>query len=566
MKRKNYLAPKIVFNPDLSALPTDCSHWVVDTETNGLQVIGKNAPHYASYLGACPTNDLGTVYIWSPITEEVRRFFDDKVVVGHNIKFDLHAADLSPSSVFDTMAAVYHSHTTALKSLDFLSKTMGIPKIPTPELMKEGKIDNIPTTTVNTYLADDVAVTGVLFNKLYASGNKGWELGHKLSVAVQRMEARGVKFLPEEFDALVPLVEREVVNALSRLKEFGFEGNLNSPIQVGEWLTGTRGLKIEPTPKSVAKGKPRPKTDKMTLEKLLWKGHIEVDALLQARRMLKLQQAFLNSMKEKVRPSTGCIYANVNITRTRTGRFSYSEPNLQQVPKHSELGKRLRFCFTGSRGIVSVADYSQVEMRVAAALSGEPVLLEAFEKGEDIHLQVAAKVLGKSPSQVGDEERFSAKAINFGILNGMKARRLSHELKSDVATAQRWLDEYQRGLPILTNWMDDIWTTTKLTRVVKTLSGRTRVYLKDEATLSAISVVVQGTAADIMAASLIACEDAGLEPLLVVHDEVVASTTDCDKLVATMEHAANTLFPTELGAVRFEADGYTANTWGGDYV
>jgi DNA polymerase-1 len=565
MKRK-YLNPNVVINPRLEDLPTDCTHWVVDTETDGLEVAGDNARNAAHYLGACPTNNLGTVYIWTPVTEKVRRFFDDKVVVGHNIKFDVHAAELSPDSVFDTMLAVYHSHTTTLKSLDFLAKTMGIAKIPTPELMKEGRIHEIPETTVASYLADDVAVTGVLFNKLWASGQRGWPMHHDLSLAVQKMEARGVKFLPEEFDALVPLVEREVTHALARLKEFGFEGNLNSPIQVGEWLTKSRGLKIDPTPKSVAKGKPRPKTDKLTLEKLLWKGHIEIDALLQARRMIKLQQAFLNTMKEKVRPSDGRVYANVHISRTRTGRFSYSEPNLQQVPKHSELGKRLRYCFTGPHGIVSVADYSQVEMRVAAALSGEPVLLDAFDKGEDIHLQVAAKVLGKSPDNVGDEERFGAKAINFGILNGMGANRLSHELKSDVNTAQRWLDEYQAGLPTLTDWMNDIWSTTELTRVVKTLSGRTRVYLKDEPVRSAISVVVQGTAADIMAAALVACENEGLKPLLVVHDEVVADTDDCDKLVVTMEQAANTLFPTELGAVRFEADGYTANTWGGEYV
>jgi len=565
--RRKYLKPNIVINPELSELPTDCSHWIVDTETNGLDVVGDKAPHTASYLGACPSNNLDTIYIWTPINNELRRFFDDKVVVGHNVKFDVHAADLSPTAVFDTMLAVYHAHTTALKSLDFVARTMAIGKIPTPQLMKEGKISEIPLTEVAAYLADDVAVTGVLFNKLWSSGQRGWDMHHKLSMAVQRMEARGVKFVPEEFDALVPLVNNEVSKAMTRLKSYGFEGNLNSPIQVGEWLTQVRGLKIDSTPKSIEKGNPKPKTDKLTLEKLLWKGHLEIDALLQARRMIKLQQAFLNTMKDKVRSSTGCVYANVHIARTRTGRFSYSEPNLQQVPKHSELGKRLRFCFASpTGGLVSVADYSQVEMRVAAGLSGEPVLLEAFDKGEDIHLQVAAKVLNKSPEQVGEEERFGAKAINFGILNGMGAKRLSHELRSDVATAQRWLDDYQAGLPVLTDWMNDIWAKAELNRVVKTLSGRTRVYLKEESVRSAISVVVQGTAADIMAAALVACDEADLAPLLVVHDEVVASTTDCDKLVFTMEQAANSLFPEQLGAVRFDADGYTANTWGGEYV
>jgi len=558
------LTPTIIINPRVEDLPSDCTHWVIDTETNGLDVAGFNSPHYASYLGASPSNDTNTVYIWVGASNFPIAFLNTKVLVGHNIRFDLHAAGLSPLEVFDTMLAVYHNHTTALKSLDFMAITMGIHKIPTPDLMKEGKIHMIPETQVATYLADDVMVTNLLFNKLHRNKQLGWKLHHDLALAVQKMEARGVLFIPEEFDSLVPLVEKEAAKAIQRLKDFGFNGNVNSPIQVGEWLTKDRGLDLPPTPKSLLKGDPKPSTTKLVLEKLVWKGHVEVDALLQARRMIKLQQAFLNTMKEKVRHSDGKIYANVNISRTKTGRFSYSNPNLQQVPKHSELGKRLRHCFTGDRGYVSVADYSQVEMRVAAALSGEPVLLDAFAEGKDIHLQVAAEVLGKSPDQVTDEERFGAKAINFGILNGMGARRLSHELRSDQATAQRWLDNYQEGLPVLTTWMNEIWANAEVDRIVRTLSGRTRVYLRDEGIRSAISVVVQGTAADIMAAALVACENDNLNPLLVVHDEVVAATTDCGRLIEVMEHAANTLFPAELGAVHFAADGYFAKTWGGN--
>jgi len=226
------LTPKIVINPRVEELP-ECTHWVIDTETNGLTVAGKGAPHYASYLGAAPSNDTDIVFIWTEPRLFPIEFLNDKVLVGHNVGFDVHAASLSPKAVFDTMLAVYHNHTTALKSLDFIAKTMGVKKIPTPQLMKEGKIDLIPMTEVATYLADDVALTNLLFNKLWRTGQRGWDLHHDLCLAVQKMEARGVRFIPEEFDTLVPLVNREADNSIKKLESFGFSGNVNSPLQIG---------------------------------------------------------------------------------------------------------------------------------------------------------------------------------------------------------------------------------------------------------------------------------------------------------------------------------------------
>jgi DNA polymerase-1 len=214
---------------------------------------------------------------------------------------------------------------------------------------------------------------------------------------------------------------------------------------------------------------------------------------------------------------------------------------------------------------VIACDFSQVELRVAAAFADEPVLLDAFAQGRCPHTEVAAKMTGKAVEDVTQEERFKAKAVNFGILNGMGAKRLAFELKTDKGTAFRFLDEYKRNLPKLNSWMEGVWREAEEFRVARTVAGRTRIFTSLEDTRPAVSVIVQGSAAELIRHSLVAVHEAGLEPLLTVHDEILVGNADeakAEKLRETMESAANEAYTDAFGSVKFTAEADLGGTWG----
>jgi len=282
------------------------------------------------------------------------------------------------------------------------------------------------------------------------------------------------------------------------------------------------------------------------------------------RKVTKLRSAFIEPLPRMAQD--GILYPRTNTTRTRTGRFSCDTPNLQQIPKRGPLGKALRGCMTSPNndGVIA-CDFAQVELRVAAAFADEPVLLEAFAEGRCPHTEVAAKMTGKATGEVTPDERFKAKAVNFGILNGMGAKRLAFELKSDKKTASRFLKDYKRNLPKLNDWMEGVWREAEEFRVAKTVAGRTRIFTSNEETRPAVSVIVQGSAAELIRHSLVAAHDAGLEPLLTVHDEILVGTADeakAEKLRQVMEHAANSAYADVFGSVKFLAEASLGRTWG----
>ena len=174
-------------------------------------------------------------------------------------------------------------------------------------------------------------------------------------------------------------------------------------------------------------------------------------------------------------------------------------------------------------------------------------------------------MLGKRPEDITDDERFKAKAVNFGILNGMGAKRLAIDLKVPKPKAQVFLDEYLNNLNVLHEWMEGVWRDAEAYRVVRNAGGRTRIFSNNDDTRPAISMVVQGTAAEIMRKALVAADAADMEPLLSIHDELLIGGTDkakAQKLKEVMEYAANNAFPKELSAVCFTADPTHGPTWG----
>jgi DNA polymerase I-like protein with 3'-5' exonuclease and polymerase domains len=531
--------------------------WVLDTETNGLNVMGHCPEHLAWWIGLSP---LGSPNVFIISIEEyedwgLEAWFKKLHLVGHNLRFDLHAMDLVPDVPWqDTMTAAYFGHTGGKRSMDHIARVNGWHNIETPDLLKQGKIAQVPEEQLFEYLANDCIITSKMAKKFQMEAAS---FDYRVEQAVYEMERRGIRLLTDQFHVVEHELDEMITDCLGVLRAEGLEGNPDSPIQVADWLLA-RKRKLPRT----AMGKPS--TSKLALQKLADDGDKLAEAVINYRKTTKLKTAFIEPLPRMAQD--GILYPRTNTTRTKTGRFSCDSPNLQQIPKRGPLGKALRGCMTSpeDNGVIA-CDFSQVELRVAAAFADEPVLLDAFAQGRCPHTEVAAKMTGKAVEDVTQEERFKAKAVNFGILNGMGAKRLAFELKTDKGTAFRFLDEYKRNLPKLNSWMEGVWREAEEFRVARTVAGRTRIFTSLEDTRPAVSVIVQGSAAELIRHSLVAVHEAGLEPLLTVHDEILVGNADeakAEKLRETMESAANEAYTDAFGSVKFTAEANLGGTWG----
>ena len=531
--------------------------WVLDTETNGLNVVGHDAPHYAWWIGLSP---LGSPNVFIISNEEysdwgLEERFMAMHLIGHNLRFDLHAMNLVPRVPWqDTIVAAYFGHTGGKRSMDHIARVNGWENIETPELLKQGKIGMVPEEQLFEYLANDCIVTSKMAKRFQMEAAA---FDYRVEQAVYEMERRGIRLLLDRFGDVEAELNTLIASRLRSLEDAGLDGNPDSPMQVAEWLLScSRRLPL------TASGKPS--TAKLALQSLADDGDDLAQAVLDYRRATKLKSAFIEPLPRMVQD--GILYPRTNTTRTRTGRFSCDSPNLQQIPKRGPVGKALRSCMTSPSGDGIIAcDFSQVELRVAASFASEPVLLEAFAQGRCPHTEVAAKMVGKPVDRVTPDERFKAKAVNFGIINGMGAKRLALELKTDKKTAARFLIDYKRNLPKLNAWMEGVWREAEGFRVAKTVAGRTRIFTSNEETRPAVSVKVQGSAAELIRHSLVAVHEAGLEPLLTVHDEILvggASESKAEKLRQVMESAANNAYADVFSDVQFPAEASLGETWG----
>ena len=531
--------------------------WVLDTETNGLDVLGPDAPHYAWWLGL---SVVGSASVFIVSGEEFKDWslaevLMDMRLVGHNLRFDLHALDICPRQTWrDTIVAAYFGHTSGKRSMDHLARVNGWHNIETPAALKQGRIADVPDDELFRYLENDCIVTSKLAKRYE---RVRCDFDYRVEQAVYMMERRGLRLIEANFAAVEEEVDRLIQAALGRLRSCGLTGSPDSPMQVADWLLA-QGRRLPKT----ATGKAS--TSKLVLQQLADQGDELADAVIQYRKVTKLKSAFILPLPRLAQE--GILYPRTNTTRTKTGRFSCDSPNLQQIPKRGPLGKALRNCMTSpsNDGIIA-CDFSQVELRVAAAFAQEPTLLEAFAQGRCPHTEVAAKMVGKTVDAVTPEERFKAKAVNFGILNGMGSRRLALELKTGKGAASRFLDDYKRNLPKLDSWMEGVWREAEAYGTASTVSGRTRIFVGKEDTRPAVSVVVQGSAAELMRHALFAVHDAGLEPLLSVHDEILVGHASSDRAAAlqeAMEQAANSAYPDAFSSVTFTAEASLGETWG----
>lgn len=471
---------------------------------------------------------------------------------GHNAKYDLLALrqagfDLTPIT-FDTMIAGFlidpGSRALGLKDMaeDYLSLTM----THIEELIGKGKnqisMDAVPVERAAAYAAADAEVTLRLVAPLRAKlAERGVEklfntVEMPLVPVLAMMEQNGIAL---DLDFLkqmsVELTERldEIETQISNL--IGYRFNLNSTQQLSDVLFKTLGL-LPPDPrKKTASGHFSTSAD--VLEELRGQ-HKVVDLILEYRELSKLKSTYLDALPLQVNPATGRVHTSFNQTGSVTGRLASSDPNLQNIPTRTELGRKVRRAFVAAPGhLLLSVDYSQIELRIVAAMSGDEAMREAFLAGQDIHAATAAAILNIPLEQVNKDQRRNAKAINFGLIYGMSSFGLSRSTGLTLAEAENFVKAYFAQFPGVRSFLDDIRRQAAQRGYVETLLGRRRYFpnlqsgsnynLRAREEREAINAPIQGTAADIMKLAMIALppalEKAGLHArlLLQVHDELV---------------------------------------------
>ncbi len=345
------------------------------------------------------------------------------------------------------------------------------------------------------------------------------------------MERDGLGIDATAFSGFLSEVQMELDTLTSKVyAAAGGEFNIRSAQQLGEVLFSSLQL---PSSKKTKGGQLA--TDQMTLEKLA-EHHPVVENVLQFRKLEKMRSTYLEPLPRLV-DSQGRIHTTFNQTATATGRLSSSNPNLQNIPVRGDLGKRMRRCFVAPTGMKLVsADYSQVELRVLAHMSGEETLLEAFRQGEDIHMRTAALMFDLPPEEVSSDQRRQAKTINFGLLYGMGAQKLGRELHITMAQAKSFIEHYFEHMRTLKMFYEGVENFAREHGYVTTLAGRRRPLpeilsaneqLAAASRRQAVNTVIQGSAADIIKLAMLHVhQDAtlaayGARLVLQVHDELL---------------------------------------------
>jgi DNA polymerase-1 len=361
-----------------------------------------------------------------------------------------------------------------------------------------------------------------------------------LSEVLAAMERAGIRIDPQALGEMSKAFEAEIQSICRHVWELaGTEFNLNSPKQLGEILFEKLQL---PLPRKYGKGKVV-STAADVLEEL--SGLHELPArVLAYRELAKLKSTYIDLLPRMIRPPTGRLHTSFHQTGTATGRLSSSDPNLQNIPIRTELGNRIRAAFVAEPGWRLLgADYSQIELRVLAHLSEDSVLIEAFQRGEDIHARTAQEVLGVPPLLQTVEHRRVAKMINFGILYGLTAYGLATRLGIEPAQAQSYIDAYFRRYAGVKTFRERLLGEVRRTALTRTLFGRIRPIpeinarhagARNLAERTALNSPLQGTAADLIKLAMIRIHhrlaEANLRArlLLQVHDELLLEVPEAE--------------------------------------
>lgn len=493
----------------------------------------------------------------------------------HHGKYDYHVLIRHGYSAkriaFDTMIAAYLLGESSIRLKDLAFRRLGIEMTEITELIGTGKnqmtMDTVDIDLAGPYACGDVEATFGLVEPLAAGLRERaqTELLENIELPLIRvlieMERTGVAIDPDELAQF----SKELGTRIDELKRAvdaiaGRQLNLGSNKQLAELLFEELGLS------SGRRTKTGFSVDSDVLETIR-DQHPLVPMVLEYRTLAKLKSTYVDALPASVNPETGRVHTSYNQTIAATGRLSSVNPNLQNIPIRTEVGRRVREAFVADRraaralfadAVFLAADYSQMELRILAHMSGEPFLIDAFRSGEDIHRATAALVYGIEPTEVTPDQRRIAKTVNFGILYGMQAYGLSRDTGMARGDAQEFITAYWSRLPRVKAFFDAILAEGAKNGYVETLSGRRR-YLpeltssngarRQAAQRMAMNMPIQGTQADIIKLAMIGLdqqlttEPRGAKMVLQVHDELVlevagAEVEEVGRLVkASMEGA-----------------------------
>ncbi len=482
-----------------------------------------------------------------PILADARRY-----KIAQNLKYDylvLENAGMpvacGSGKVFDTMVASYCLHADrSSHGMDAMSKDyLGIEPIPISSLIGKGKnqltFDMVDTAAACDYAAEDADITFRLYEYLSRRLDAMGEIKQlfetvemPLVEVLARMEALGVSLD-------TPLL-RKMSNTMSETVDkltdeiyvlAGQPFNIDSPKQLGEILFDRLGLE------SIKKKKTQRSTDARVLEQLKDEHEI-VPLVLEYRQLMKLKNTYTDKLSQLINPRTERVHASFNQTVTATGRLSSSDPNLQNIPVRTEMGRQIRSAFIPAEksGCILSADYSQIELRLLAHFSKDQALLKAFTDDQDIHCFVASQVYDVEPDEVTSEMRGKAKGVNFGIIYGQGPFGLARSIGITQAEARQFIDDYFGRYPSIRGFMDDAIGKAKNLGYAETILHRRRPInglnsknhnIRSQAERLTINTVIQGSAADLIKVAMvniqkrIAADDLPIKMILQIHDELV---------------------------------------------
>ncbi len=537
----------------------------IDTETTGIdannvQLVGlsfSNTTHTGYFLPVA--NDGDGPDGAKHILEKLKSLFEDETItwIGQNLKYDFLVLKwygiILKGKTFDTMLAHYVIEPEGRRSMDILSEQfLGYAPVSIENLIgkkgkNQGTMRDVPLDQITEYAAEDADITYQLkecFEPLLSKREVKRvfeEVENPLMQVLVDMEFEGVKVDEQFLNEYSKVLEADIKISEERVfEQAGVRFNLASPKQLGEVLFDI--LKIDPKAKKTKTGQYA--TGEDVLAKLAAKHKI-VDDILNFRELSKLKSTYVDALPAIVNPKTGRIHTSYAQAVAVTGRLSSTNPNLQNIPIRSERGREVRKAFIPrdpARILVS-ADYSQIELRVVAAISGDPNMCDAFKKGKDIHTATAAKVYGIAEAEVTKEQRYKAKSVNFGIIYGQGAFGLAENLGISRTEAKEIIDNYKKEFPNIQLYMDQQINKAKEQGFVETLMGRKR-WLRDInssnftvrgfAERNAINSPIQGSAADMIKLAMIKIHQEMKKQhweskmILQVHDELVFDAVESE--------------------------------------